>query len=120
VTTRRSRYARVIGHGEAVMPEQPVDVYADQLQATFGPFGTTLNFGASLAIQTAGGIPQGQPVATVRMSLEHLKVMVFLLRRQLLEYERESGIRITIPMDVLNQLRVGKEDWQACWGANDR
>lgn len=100
------------------MPESPVDVYTDQLQVSIGPFGCTLNFGVSLAIQPAGGVAQGHPAATVRMSLEHLKVMTFLLRRQLLEYERESGIRVQVSRDVLNQLRIGQEDWQSSWGAD--
>jgi hypothetical protein len=49
------------------------------------------------------------------MSLEHLKLMVFLLRRQLLQYERASGIEVPLPGDVLNQLRIGREDWNECW-----
>ena len=98
------------------MPESPVDVYADQVAINVGPFGCTLNFGASLAIPPAGGGVAGHPVATVRMSLEHLKLMTFLFRRQLLQYERDSGVRVPIPIDVLNQLRVGREDWQECWG----
>lgn len=97
------------------MPESPVDVYADQVGINVGPFGCTLNFGASLALPPAGGGTPGQPVATVRMSLEHMKLMSFLLRRQLLQFERESGVHIEIPSDVLNQLRIGREDWQECW-----
>lgn len=72
-------------------------------------------FGASLALPPAGGGAPGQPVATVRMSLEHMKLLSFLLRRQLLQFERESGVHIQIPSDVLNQLRIGREDWQECW-----
>jgi hypothetical protein len=35
---------------------------------------------------------------------------------ELLQYERGSGVEIAIPQDVLNQLRVGREDWNAFWG----
>jgi len=102
------------------MPDAPVDVYADQIALNLGPFGCTLNFGASLPIPPAGGGAAGNPVATVRMSLEHLKVVAFLFRRQLIQYEREQGVRVQIPMDVLNQLRIGREDWQECWGPDNR
>jgi hypothetical protein len=98
------------------MSDAPVDVYADQIALSIGPFGCALNFGVSLRMPPPGGGAAGNQVATVRMSLEHLKVMAFLLRRQLIQYEREQAIRIQVPMDVLNQLRIGREDWQECWG----
>jgi hypothetical protein len=93
------------------------DVFADQFSMNLGPFGCALNFTLSSAMPAApGGATQGQPVATVRMSLEHLKLMTFLIRRQLIEYERQAGVRIPIGVDVLNQLRVGREDWTEFWG----
>lgn len=99
------------------MPEQPPDVYADQLGLNVGPFGCAINFSLSAAVPPAGGgIMPGQTVATVRMSLEHLKMMAFLIRRQLIQYERQSGVRVPVPPDVLNQLRIGPEDWEECWG----
>jgi hypothetical protein len=98
------------------MPD-PVDVYSDQLGLNIGPFGCALNFAVSAALPTPGGVAlPGQHVATVRMSLEHAKTMAFILQRQLLQYERGSGVEIPIPQDVLNQLRVGREDWNAFWG----
>ena len=98
------------------MPDS-VDVYADQIGINLGPFGCALNFSASSPIPPAGGgmIP-GHPVATVRMSLEHLKLMTFMLRRQLLEFERGTGVHIQVPQDVLNKLRIGREDWDRHWG----
>jgi hypothetical protein len=102
-------------------PGSPVDVYSDQMGVTVGPFGCALNFSQSLAVPPAGGaIGAGYPVATVRMSLEHLKIMVFLLRRQVVQHERNSGVQIPIPREVLNQMRIGLEDWKECWGADAR
>jgi hypothetical protein len=97
------------------MAETP-DVYTDAVSLNIGPFGCMLNFALSPAVSPAGGAV-AQPVATVRMSLEHLKIVAFLIRRQLREYERQSGVEIAIPADVLNQLRIGREDWEECWGA---
>ena len=95
-----------------------VDVYSDGVSLNVGPFGCALNFAMSPST-AQGGAPAAlaQPVATIRMSLEHLKVMAFLIRRQLRDYERQSGVEVSIPADVLNQLRIGREDWDECWGA---
>lgn len=98
------------------MPDS-VDVYADQVGINVGPFGCSINFSVSAPLPPpGGGVLPGQPVATVRMSLEHLKLMAFMLRRQLLQYEREAGIQVPVPARVLNQLQIGREDWQECWG----
>ena len=96
------------------------DVYADQVALNVAPFGCAINFSVSPAIPQAGGMTPGHPVAIVRMSLEHMKMMTFLLRRQLMEYERGSGAQISIPQEVLNQLRIGREDWEECWGTPRR
>lgn len=94
------------------------DVYADQVAIHMGPFGCAINFSLSNAVPPPpGGAIQGEIVSTVRMSHEHLKVMVFLLRRQMLEFEGRTGVRVPIPQQVLNQLRIGREDWDACWRA---
>jgi len=97
---------------------ESIDVFADQVGVNLGPFGCALNFAVSAALPTpGGGVSPGQPVATVRMSLEHLKVMVFLLRRQVKDFERGASIEIPVPQELLNQLRVGREDWNECWAA---
>jgi hypothetical protein len=103
------------------MGEGPIDAYADQVTVTIGPFGCALNFAVSPAIPSVVGTPvAGQPVGTVRMSLEHLKIVAYLVRRQLLKYEQDSGVRVAMPMDVLNRLGIGLEDWEECWGGGSR
>lgn len=97
------------------MPDE-VDVYSDQFQVTVSPYGCTLNFTLTNATPPApGSVPQSQRQATVRTSLEHLKVMVFVLRRQMLQYEREAGIQVELPISVLNSLGIGHEDWESFW-----
>jgi len=51
------------------------------------------------------------------MSLEHLKIMTFLLHRQLLQYEQQSGVSIPLPVQILTALQIKQEDWQAFWQA---
>ncbi len=97
------------------MPE-PVDVHSDQFQVITGPYGCTLSFSLSSPVPPSPGSPaQAERMATVRMSLEHLKVMTFMLRRQLVEYERSSGVIVPLPTQVLNNLGIGPEDWEAFW-----
>ena len=77
------------------MPD-PVDVYSDQFQINTGAYGCILNFFATSREPAAiGGVqPQPERVATIRMSLEHLKVMAFILHRQLTMYERTAGVHV--------------------------
>ena len=93
-----------------------IDVYSDQFQISTGPYGVMLNFNVSSHIPAVPGqVQQAERVATIRMSLEHLKAMTFILRRQLLQHEQQTGTIIPLPQQVLNQLQIGREDWDAFW-----
>jgi hypothetical protein len=95
---------------------EPIDVFSDQFQLTVGPYGCTVSFMMSPATPPVpGSMPQAERLASVRMSLEHLKVMAFMLRRQLMQYERGTGTKIQLPLDILNSLQIGPEDWNAFW-----
>jgi hypothetical protein len=95
---------------------EPIDVYSDQFQVNLGPYGCTLNFMLSSATPPApGSVPQAERMATIRMSLQHLKVVAFVLRRQILLVERETGVKTDIPMQVLNSVQISREDWDAFW-----
>ncbi|MEK7216188.1 MAG: hypothetical protein AAB289_11385 [Chloroflexota bacterium] len=97
-----------------MMPEN--DVYCDQFHLNLGTYGAALNFMLSNpSPPTPGAYPQSDRVATVRMSLEHLKVMAFLVRRNLTEYERSSTTTIAVPAQLLNSLGISSEDWDAFW-----
>ena len=96
--------------------DEPVDVYSDQFQISVGPYGCTLNFMVTSSTPSAPGMQmQAQRAATVRMSPEHLKVMTFLLHRQLITYEKEAGVSVGIPNLILNGLGIGLEDWNSFW-----
>ena len=93
-----------------------IDIYSDSFQVNTGPFGSTLNFQLSQPTPPAPGkMPQSECLATVRMSLEHLKLMTFVLRKQINNHEEQTGINIQIPMQVLNQLGIALEDWDSFW-----
>ena len=96
------------------MPE-PIDVYADQFTVTTGAYGVALSFSLSPAHPSPGSQASPERVATIRMSLEHLKTMTFVARRQLTRYEQETGITVGVPAQVLSQLQIAPEDWHAFW-----
>lgn len=45
------------------------------------------------------------------MSLEHVKVMTMLLKRQIKAFEEQTGVSINIPRQVFNGLGLSQEDW---------
>ena len=95
---------------------EPVDIYSDSFQLNTGPYGSTLNFMLSPSTPPAPGkTPQPETLATIRMSLEHLKLMTFVLRRQIMHHEQHSGVTIQVPTQVLNSLGISPDDWDSLW-----
>ena len=103
------------------MADQPTesdsfDVYADQFTVTITPFGANLSFGVREPHPSAGRAPQARQLGTIRTSVEHLKTMVTVLRRQIMNVEEQTGVRADVPRDILNQLQISPEDWDTFWG----
>jgi hypothetical protein len=97
------------------MPE-PFDEYIDQITMNINAYGIALNFRkTSAAPIMPGTAPAAIEIGTVRMSLEHFKVMAFMLKRQINEVESQLGISIPIPPQVLNSMRIAPEDWENFW-----
>ena len=95
---------------------ESVDVYADQFQVNIGPWGATLNFNlSSNSLPAPGAQPQTDRVATVRTSLQHLKVMTMILRRHISNWENDQGVRIDVPTQVLSAMGIALEDWDVFW-----
>ncbi len=96
--------------------DEPIDVYSDQFQINLGPYGSALNFMLSDPNPPPpGSTAQARRRATIRMSIEHLKVMTFILRRQIITMEGQTGVRFDVPMELLNSLRTSREDWDSFW-----
>jgi hypothetical protein len=49
------------------------------------------------------------------MSLEHLKLMAFILQRQIKAYEKGARAVIAVSPDALNASGIGLEDWEGAW-----
>jgi len=85
-------------------------LYSDGIQIGISPFTVSLSFTVAPAAQAGAQLPA--PVATIRTSLEHAKVMAIVLRRQLKQFEEQLGTEIPLPPQVFQQLGVSpKEDW---------
>ena len=91
------------------------DEYADAFTITITPFGANLSFGVREPHPPAGRVPNIQNLGTVRMSVEHLKIMVMIVRRQVVQVEAQSGIKAEVSREILNQLQIPFEDWDALW-----
>jgi len=95
---------------------EPFDVYVDSYQVTTNPYAAAINFNLSDAMPAAPGVPsRTTPVGSVRLSLENMKLLAFLLYRQIRQHERAMGVNIQVPQHVLNALQIGAEDWRGIW-----
>lgn len=88
-----------------------LDVYSDQFRINTTPYGATLAFAKTQPDAPAGQAPRSRDQVVVRMSLEHLKVMVMVLKKNLKGYEQRTGITVELPFDMLNSMGLSKEDW---------
>lgn len=95
---------------------EPFDVYADSYQISTNPYAGTINFMLSDAMPTAPGTPpKNVHLASIRLSLENIKLLSFLLYRQIKQHEKNLGVNIQVPVQVLNAVQTGIEDWQSFW-----
>ena len=98
-------------------PADPFDVYVDQFTCMLGPYGAALNFSRTAPMPSAPGTPpRTDPVGTVRMSMEHLKSLVFIVKRLLDQLEENEGVTYGVSMRVMNEMKIAPEDWEAFWG----
>lgn len=90
--------------------KEPPDIYSDGVQVGVSPFSIVLTFTVSPVATPGTQAPK--VVATLRMSLEHAKIMTMLMRRQLKQYEEQLGQPIPIMAQVYQQLGISpKEEW---------
>jgi len=100
--------------------EEPLDIFSDQFQFNLGPYGCVLNFMITDPLPPAEGkSPQNRRLATIRMTVEHLKVMTFLIHQQISLAETRTGVRIEIPDKLLDSLNISREDWDSFWKAHN-
>ena len=97
------------------MPE-PFDIYSDYVTFRTTHWGTNLSFHL-LEVSPSPDGNWGQNLqGTVRMSNEHLKVVLFMLARNLRQQETNTGARYDATDEILNQMGVPRDEWNRFWG----
>jgi hypothetical protein len=91
-------------------PDLP-EFYVDQFRITFGAYGVAITFGLSAPHPTPGQVQPAEDLVRLRMSLEHVKVMTMILKRQVKNFEEQTSATINIPRAVYNGLGLSQEDW---------
>jgi len=94
---------------------EPIDVYSDQFMVTTTSWGANLSFLVNTPHPEPTKPVPPERVATIRMSNEHLKVMVMIIARQIKKMESDLGIKIEVDPRVLNNLGIAREDWDNFW-----
>jgi hypothetical protein len=97
------------------MPE-PFDLYTDAFTISVTPWGSNLTFGIRPPHPEPGVDQPSETIGVVRMSNEHLKVMVYLLQRQMISFEETFAGRFHVPEMVLAALGISLQDWENFWG----
>jgi hypothetical protein len=96
------------------MPEQ-FDVYTDAFLVTVTPFGASLSFERREPHPSQTAAPVMTRLGTIRMSVEHLKLMTIMLKRQVKLAEEEGGVEFDVDTRILSQLHIAREDWDSFW-----
>ena len=100
------------------MPE-PIDVFADAFRVQIMPFGCTLTFSVSSPEQPTMADPQQllptTRIVTVRLTPELIKGMAFMLREQVVMYEKANKVRIDVPPANLEVAGVNMQNWNRFW-----
>ncbi len=104
---------------EETAPSAQFDLYADQFVVSTTPFGANLSFGVREAHPTTARAPQTTMHGTIRMSVEHLKIMVYMIRRQVMKAEHDAGVKAEVAPQILNQLDIHPEDWDGFWQSKE-
>ena len=99
--------------------EEPIDVYSDQFMITTTAFGANLSFLVNTAHPEQSKPIPPEKLATIRMSIEHLKVMAMIVVKQIKKTESDSGMNFAVDQRVLNQLGIAPSDWDEFWKKTD-
>lgn len=93
------------------------DVYTDVFHTMVTPWGTNLLFGLRPVSPEPQNDEPNRMLGVVRMSNEHLKVMCFMLQRQMVTYETEQQVTCDVSERLLAALDIPADEWTAFWKA---
>lgn len=116
---------------EVMKAYEGADVFADQYEVSVHPFGCTLTFVSSKSrapddpevVARREGQAQGLPplplilakVATVHLTPEHLKAIIFTSWRYITQVEAQLGHQWQVPKPIADAMSIKPEEWAAFW-----
>ena len=92
-----------------------LDVYSDQWQFTLSPWGVNMTFQLRPAHPSQSEQGSVEDVATVRMSIEHAKVMLVQLVRAIRSQEEGFGFSYELPAGLLEDMGIPHDEWVSFW-----
>jgi len=99
--------------------EDPIDVYSDQFMLTTTAFGANLSFYVNTPHPEQTKPIAPEKLATIRMSIEHLKVLTTIIVKQVKKMESDTGIKVAVDRRVINGLGISPDDWEDFWKSSD-
>lgn len=90
----------------------PFNVYSDYFFVNSNQWVTTFLFGATDVTNPEG---EAARLGTVTVSSADAKIMIYLAWQQILEAERNSGVRVEVPAEVLERTGWSQAHWDAFW-----
>ena len=93
------------------MAEEIFEGYSDTFEVVSNPYGMVVNFNLSPPSMRV----DGKEVARIRVSWEMAKVLVYLMTRHIKKREVHTGVSYPIPVEILNNLKIAKDDWDSLW-----
>ncbi len=94
---------------------EPFDVYADSFSVSITAWGSKLSFRLSSPVTDSTNVGERETLGTIRMSNELLKVIVFLIRKQIIDREDEYDVQFDVPQWVLEQVGASDDEWDDFW-----
>lgn len=95
--------------------QETFDLYTDAFTISITPFGANLSFAVREPHPSSSAPPQIRQLGTIRMSVEHLKTLLWICRKQVRQVEGQMGVSAQVPMPILNQLGVPPDEWNEFW-----
>ena len=94
---------------------EPFDVYSDSTGISIGDWGTSLRLYVLDPGRSDEEVPEQRELGTVRMSNEHLKVFIYLVRRGILRHEAQAQFQFEVPKRTLAAFDIAEEEWREFW-----
>ena len=95
---------------------EPFDIYTDYVSYWMTHWGTTLSLHLTDP-PNEEGVRINHLLGNVRLSNEHLKMLVFVLARTLAQEESRTHSNYDATDEILAQVGITREEWTLFWGS---